>query len=306
MKKLYLMALVLLSMVGCGSDDDFSPIRKGDDVGLSEESSSSSAKSSSSIRQSSSSSSVDEDLGSSSSDFRLPTTRTPYYLPPPLTEKGTQFNPDIDYGTMTDKRDGQTYRTVEIDGLTWMAENLNFVDSVEYPLLKEGTLCFNDDEANCDIYGRLYNRRAAMNSARCAWGDSCFRERDGIYQGICPDGWHIPTGEDLGSLILFVDHQAIELRSAKGWKGSEAYISPGHDTYGFSSIGAGDYSPGFYHKNSEGFEYIGEDDFFWYTTSSNLQSEYVFYALITGRTNNATTEMYGDDLYISVRCVKDY
>ncbi|WP_290723731.1 FISUMP domain-containing protein [Fibrobacter sp. UBA2449] len=301
MKMLYLMALVLLFMVGCGSDDDFSPVRKNDDAGLSGESSSSSAKSSSSIKQSSSSSSVDGNLESSSSEFRLSTTRTLYPLSPPLTEKGIQFNSDIDYGTMTDKRDGQTYRTVEIDGLTWMAENLNFADSVEYPLLEEGTLCFNDEEANCDVYGRLYNRRAAMNSVRCAWGDSCFHERGAVHQGICPDGWHIPTGEELASL----DDLAIELRSAKGWRGTDAYISPGHDTYGFSSIGSGAYCAGFAQSN-EGFEHIGESDFFWYTTTSNWQSEYVFYALINGRTNRAASEMYHDELYISVRCVKDY
>ena len=71
-----------------------------------------------------------------------------------------------------------------------------------------------------------------------------------------------------------MDDLAIELRSAKGWRGTDAYI--------------------------------GESDFFWYTTTSNWQSEYVFYALINGRTNRAASEMYHDELYISVRCVKDY
>ncbi len=48
----------------------------------------------------------------------------------------------------TDGRDGQTYRVVRLlDGKIWMAENLNYAVN--------GSLCYGDNDNNCDEYGHL-------------------------------------------------------------------------------------------------------------------------------------------------------
>lgn len=140
----------------------------------------------------------------------------------------------VEHGVLTDKRDGQTYKTVKIGKQTWMAENLNFET--------ENSTCYNN-ESECNEYGRYYSWDDAMDSTAtfsnegkgCGYGLVCDVSRA---RGICPEGWHLPSIEELDTLMASVGGYSVagkNLKSKEGWPDS----SKGIDAYGFSLLPAG-------------------------------------------------------------------
>lgn len=269
----------ILMSVRCVSDDT-----------LKVASSSSSARSSSSVSSSSSSYSSSSSAKSSSSSLSSSSRE----LSTPITEKGEQFNPDIDYGTMTDPRDGKTYKTVVVEGKTWMAENLNFAGNEDFPLAEQYSLCSYGEEENCELYGRLYTREAAMNSDTCAYNTSCSLADP--LQGVCPAGWHIPSLTEATDLKDLASDSFLTLTSAKGWGNDTLSVYSGDDTYGLSFLPAGD-------KSGNDYKYFGANAFMWANIPGDKQRYFVINAsekkafIHSGYSVNV--------LYLSVRCVKD-
>ena len=175
--------------------------------------------------------------------------------------KESFLNPNITYGTMVDSRDNKVYKTVKIGSQTWMAENLNYADSVATISLRGKNWCFDGVEANCDVGGRFYTWGAAIDSAKhyafksedCGPNNFCNPDYHiGTIQGICPSGWRLPTQADWDTLIATVGGESAAgkiLKSQRGWSDD----GNGTDTYGFSALPAGyfnsygaDDSPGKY------------------------------------------------------------
>ena len=80
---------------------------------------------------------------------------------------------------------GQTYNTVLIETQCWMQENLNVGIMRHGPHSDNGIIekrCYHNIVQNCDTSGGLYQWEEMMQYVLYEGS-----------QGICPDGWHIPS-----------------------------------------------------------------------------------------------------------------
>lgn len=160
--------------------------------------------------------------------------------------------------------DGNSYPTVKIGQQIWIAKNLN----VNVP----GSMCYENDPANCKKYGRLYTWKAAREA--------------------CPTGWHLPSKDEFGKLLATVRASSgvrSEALRAGSWNNGE-------NKYGFSALPAGYYSS--YHEE---FYDLGYRADFW--TSTEIDSSYAYYLGI----DDDIADVYsgGKDCGHSVRCLQD-
>ena len=210
--------------------------------------------------------------------------------------KECRFNPDIDYGSMTDERDGKVYRTVTIGDQVWMAENLNYADSVKTPSLKRRNWCYNNIAANCDVTGRLYTWAAAMDSVKTGCGyANCSPTLPA--QGVCPPNWHLPTYAEWNVLFTAVGGQSTAgkvLKSQSGWYSN----GNGTDAFGFSALPAGN-------RYADGqFNYGGRNVRFWCSTEYHTGDAYRMHLdYLNEKAANPGINSKNDGY--SVRCIKD-
>ena len=173
--------------------------------------------------------------------------------------------------SFTDPRDGQSYDVVKIGGLTWFAENLNF--------MTEGSVCPEGDSRNCAKYGRLYT-----------WDDA---------QAVCPEGWSLPDSADFALLITeaggadFSSGMAVageKLKSTGGWfkKGN------GSDVLGFNALPAG--------YRGEKYDGIGGYAYFWSATAT--PDDLAYYLFLDFSSKAASMNAFPKGDFRSVRCIK--
>jgi len=110
--------------------------------------------------------------------------------------------------------DGNMYSTVTIGNQQWFAQNLRVthynngdpiatgLDNTDWSETDEGAYAvYNDNPANADIYGKLYNFFAVEDD-----------------RGLCPFGWRAATDQDWKDLEMFLGMSESEANS-NGWRG---------------------------------------------------------------------------------------
>lgn len=148
--------------------------------------------------------------------------------------------------------------------------------------------------------GFCFNYAAAVGVAN---GESQRSEFEGERQGICPNGWHVPSSKELFTLANFIDsnrgltNSGKKLKATSGWyDGNTSYIA-GTDDYGFMALPAG------YSKQGEIFEF-GLKSFFWSSTpTSSSMSAYAY--VLEYSVNSFCSDQSHKGYGRSVRCIQN-
>lgn len=185
--------------------------------------------------------------------------------------------------TVTDI-EGNVYKVTDLVGLCWTSNMRSTVyndDNAAISFAKP-YYCpeYPDVVANDSIFGLLYTWYSAV------------RVETGLApspaQGICPNGWRLPTIEELSRLEVY---PADELKSTSYW------LNPGTDDYGFDIRPAGRYS-GAIDKFVDLYGFTG----FWAADSE--ANQYVHYFSISYYCNVPKEFKILKSDGLSVRCVK--
>lgn len=120
------------------------------------------------------------------------------YLGTSDVPKKFYFNGSVKYGSVSDKRDGHVYKTVEIAGKTWMAENLAYV--------ADGADCGDSLTIGC-----FYDWHTALvvdENESFASGKT--------HRGICMEGFHVPDSTEWKTILDLISLD--KLKSYLGWQ----------------------------------------------------------------------------------------
>ncbi len=238
--------------------------------------------------------------------------------------------------------DGNTYDAVQIGSQVWMAENLRttrYANGKSIPLGSEKEnendhsrmnpyrytpKSNGSDMDNVDIvssYGYLYNWPAVMN------GTVGSETNPSGVQGICPNGWHVPSNAEWKQLLDYMNTQTIYLvnnhdkhlakslatswgwklvDTTRGWLNIEQKEAPGkninaNNATGFSALPVGCFKDGF-------FDFFSYRAFFWSATEDiknpiTMDRAYS-YLIYHDEAKVQETRQYQNS-GLSVRCIRD-
>lgn len=196
-----------------------------------------------------------------------------------------------DQNAIHDKRDDNKYKTVTVGGDTWMAENLRFA--------APGSYCYEDKDIRCRSYGRLYPWTVAMRLPADYIDNSLSGGIMAEHQGVCPEGWHMPTNDEwiaLGQNALNMRRGGIgsALKNKEFWARGGAPISAAS---GFNALPSGS------RYNDGEFMELGSSTYYWTAVGGDGMGG-VYWYLVNNKDDFTSAEDF-DNASFSVRCVKN-
>lgn len=200
------------------------------------------------------------------------------------------------------------YPTVQIGRQLWMAKNLMstyYPDGDTIELVEENTYwdslggyipayCYyENDILNKEQFGVLYNWEAAMD------GKASSTNNPSRVQGVCPDGWHLPSNAEWEELMGYIGRDSLSGEDIMEtctdlWNYPNSNVT---NSTGFTGL------PGGYRADTGTYNYKGEVALFWTSTQSNSMNGR-YYGL------SSDSLMLAHNIHknsgLSLRCVKNY
>jgi uncharacterized protein (TIGR02145 family) len=197
-------------------------------------------------------------------------------------------------GNKAKDQDGNTYNTIKIGNQTWMAENLKttkyndgtaiplITDSIAWVALTTPAYCwYNNDSANKNTYGALYNGYTVSTGK------------------LCPSGWHVSTDVEWSTLVDFLGGESVSGGKLKEF-GATHWSSPNSgatNETGFTALPGGS-------RYINGLFFTIKNLGYWWTSTESktlngwYRSMYYRNSAVSRSYNNSTNGF-------SVRCVRD-
>ena len=219
--------------------------------------------------------------------------------------------------------DGNTYDAVKLGNQVWMAENLRTTKYADGTSISLGSSRSYDipyryypdnNSSNVSIYGYLYNLPAVIGNSTNSSANS------GGAQGICPNGWHVPSDAEWKQLTQYVKSQeeyvcaecsgednvwmtdciAKAMASTTCWNNYEETCAVGNDLSGNNATGFNAVPAGYYDGDCH---FLGYGAYFW-TATQFVNNDYYCRILTCG---DAGVSSYGKAKCqgYSVRCVRN-
>ena len=219
--------------------------------------------------------------------------------------------------------DGNEYQTVQIGTQCWMKENLRTTHYADGEPIEMGN--FSNAESSTVAYryapyndtnriaalGYLYNRRAMSRN-------SYSNSNPSTLQGVCPDGWHVPSHAEFLQLTAYVQSQpqyvcggneyydAKALSATSGWYSWSESCTPGCNQNQNNATGFSAKPAGFHGEEYEQFGSINNMCAFFHTSNyfSNYSWAYIRWRISAVRESLQFQDVPNTASY-SVRCVKN-
>ena len=226
---------------------------------------------------------------------------TQYYLRAYATNNvGTAYGNELSFTTLsscpgipTVLYEGQTYNTVLIGDQCWLKENLNVGTMIPGNQNQTNNsqvekYCMGDEPDYCAEYGGLYQWYEMMQ----------YIYTQGT-QGICPDGWHIPTDGEWTTLTTYLGGE--EVAGGKMKEAGTVHWAPPNsgatNSSGFTAL------PGGWRGNTGGFGELTFSTYIW--SSSQYGGANAWIRRLYFLYENVYTDYYPGSNGFSVRCLKD-